>query len=91
MGQMNEIANKLAGEFGLTKKVANAFTKALVKEMATTILTKKKLRINEFGIFTIMPTAAREMNTGIVKQKVPASFRLKFVTSQSLKAQVKKG
>jgi len=87
MTTSSEIADKIAGEQGLTKAQAKAIVDSVFKQIAEAAAGGAETTINGFGKFKVKATAEREGRnpaTGAT-MKIPASRKLAFQPAKAIK------
>lgn len=87
MTTANEIADKVAGEQGLTKAQAKAIVDSVFKQIADAAATGAETSIPGFGKFKVKETPAREgrnPSTGAAL-KIAASKKLTFTPAKAIK------
>ncbi|WID99916.1 HU family DNA-binding protein (plasmid) [Bosea vestrisii] len=87
MTTASDIADKIAGEHGLTKTQAKAIVEGVFKEIAAAAVTGAETSINGFGKFKVKESPARDARnpaTGATI-KVAASRKLTFSPAKATK------
>jgi DNA-binding protein HU-beta len=87
MATTNEIADRLAGEHGLTKAQAKAVVEAVFKQIADAATSGNETSIAGFGKFKVKNVPEREArnpSTGATI-KVAASKKLTFTPAKAVK------
>lgn len=87
MTSANEIADKIAGAYGLTKMQAKALVDDVFKQIADAAAGGAETSIPSFGKFKAKRTAAREgrnPSTG-ASIKIAAATKLTFMPAKALK------
>lgn len=86
-----DLANKLAEEYGISKKDATAYVQGVFDTIADTLKNGGSVDVFGFGKFTLAERAARTGINPMTKEKIeiPASKSVKFKVAKSLKDAVK--
>lgn len=86
-----DLAEKLAEQYGVSKKDAAEYVKVLLEEITNTLKDNGTVDLSGFGKFTVAQRAARKGINPLTKEaiEIPASNAVKFKPSKALKDAVK--
>ncbi len=87
MTTINEIADKIAGEQGLTKAQAKAIVESVFAQVAAAGLAGAETSITGFGKFKVKETPEREGRNPATGEtiKIAASKKLSFMPAKAVK------
>jgi len=87
---IKEIANKLAGDFYMSKVAMNELTEAVVEEIKDAIANGHTVKIHGFGKFSTKQVKAHTMVSPLTKKsiEIPARTKVTFRPSVALKRKV---